>query len=300
MITCIGEALIDLVDGKSIVGGCPLNVSIAASRLGAPATFYGKFSNDNYGNVILNKLIDNCVIFDPLFCSDEKPTGTSEVTVVNGIVSYKFAIEDSCCPDIRPGELEAAFSNVTDIDVVFFGSLGTVLSPSRESIEKALSTLSPSPVLFYDPNCRPLIIKDREGFAKNAMKYMAQSHIVKLSLEDLEYLFPDVDTESAIAILRKTCMKNLILTKGGEGSVWYVGQTVVECPVYKAGEVADTVGCGDTFSGAVLAYLHENGLLKNVMSLTETQISQILSYASKAAGINSTRVGCNPPSSDEI
>ena len=55
MIACVGESLIDRIGDKCLMGGCPFNVAVAASRLGAPVTFFGKVSSDNFGLSILER-----------------------------------------------------------------------------------------------------------------------------------------------------------------------------------------------------------------------------------------------------
>ena len=65
MVACVGESLIDIVNNKEFVGGCPFNVALAASRLGAPVSYFGKVSSDRLGLMILERMIDNGVLFDP-------------------------------------------------------------------------------------------------------------------------------------------------------------------------------------------------------------------------------------------
>ena len=42
MIGVVGESLIDIVENNELIGGCAFNVAIAASRLGAPVTYFAK------------------------------------------------------------------------------------------------------------------------------------------------------------------------------------------------------------------------------------------------------------------
>jgi orotate phosphoribosyltransferase len=52
MVVCIGEALVDLIDGVAYPGGCPLNTAIAASRLGVQAMLLNRISVDKYGQIL--------------------------------------------------------------------------------------------------------------------------------------------------------------------------------------------------------------------------------------------------------
>jgi fructokinase len=62
-------------------------------------------------------------------------------------------------------------------------------------------------------------------------------------------------------------------------------------------EVADTIGAGDTFSAGVLARLHATGKLdkKRIAALGEDDLTDVLSYAAKAAAITASRPGADPP-----
>ena len=136
--------------------------------------------------------------------------------------------------------------------------------------------------------------------AISAIRALAgESDIVRVSDEDLGYLFPGIDQLEAEKKLLNICKGSLIVTRGAEGSTWYnKGRKTfrVDAPCFKAGEVVDTIGCGDTFDGAVMAWLERNGFVGNIAGLERDDVSRILDYASKAAGLNCLFEGCNPPS----
>jgi len=60
MIIAAGEALVDLVPDP-VPGGGPMNVAVAAARLGAPTAFLGRVSTDEYGDTIWRHLDDSGV-----------------------------------------------------------------------------------------------------------------------------------------------------------------------------------------------------------------------------------------------
>jgi fructokinase len=61
--------------------------------------------------------------------------------------------------------------------------------------------------------------------------------------------------------------------------------------------VADTVGAGDTFSAALLAWLDEAGQLAKdrIAALTKDRLGAALDFASRAAAIAVSRPGADPP-----
>ena len=296
MIACVGESLIDRIGDKTLIGGCPLNVAVAASRLGAPVTFFGKISSDEYGLSILEKMIDDGILFDPQSCNASEPTLCSKATMgEDGKASYTFDYEGTAACSMTEAELSASFANEGDIDLVFFGSISLLMEPFCDAIVPAMRKISTKPRWFLDPNVRPSMIKDPEAYRKMILSLAGESDIVKVSDEDLSYLLPGLEASEAEKKLSGMCRSNLIVTRGAEGSSWYTKSFRVDCPAFLIDWFVDTIGCGDTFDGAVIAYLERNGLIGCLENLSREDVGKMLDYASKAAGLNCLFEGCNPP-----
>lgn len=309
MIVCIGESLIDVVDGENHVGGCPLNVALAASRLGASVALFSKISQDSMGRLILETLIDNCVMFDPPMCSSPLPTLKGHAVVDGkGCASYKFDWVDSAAVSFSQKELENAFSVMTDIDFVMTGSLGTVLPPGCNEIFPAISVIEPKPVVFYDPNVRPSVIACMDDFRRKMLEYTVKSDIVKVSDDDLALVYGSRGLKSAVDEFKGFCNENnvhLIVTGGSKGSTWFAPSFSVDVPAVKVKDVVDTIGCGDAFDGAILMQLQKR---KDSMDLSSSTPSRVvldslgpedvgimLGFASKASALNCLEKGCDPP-----
>ena len=309
MIVCIGESLIDVVDGGNHVGGCPLNVAMAASRLGASVALFSKVSQDSLGRLILETLIDNCIMFDPPMCSSPLYTMKGHAVVdEKGSASYKFDWEGSATVSFTQKELENAFSVMTDIDFVMTGSLGTVLPPGCDEIFPAISTIEPKPVVFYDPNVRPAVIACMEDFRRKMLEYTAKSDIVKVSDDDLALVFGPNGADASANGFRRFCKDHnvhLVVTRGSNGSTWFAPSFAVDVPAFEVNDVVDTIGCGDTFDGAILMQLQKMKDEMNLPSSTPARavldslghedVRRLLGFASKASALNCREKGCNPP-----
>ena len=296
MIACVGESLIDRIGDKTLIGGCPLNVAVAASRLGAPVTFFGKISSDEYGLSILEKMIDDGILFDPQSCNASEPTLCSKATVgEDGKASYTFDYEGTAACSMTEAELSASFANEGDIDLVFFGSISLLMEPFCDAIVPAMRAIQTSPRWFLDPNVRPSMVRDAEAYRKMIISLAGECDIVKVSEEDLSYLLPGLEPSEAEARFLSMCRSNLLITRGENGSTWLTRDIRVDCPAFIAGSVVDTIGCGDTFDGAVIAYLQRNDLIASLEKLGRSDIETMLDYASKAAGLNCLFEGCDPP-----
>ncbi len=68
-------------------------------------------------------------------------------------------------------------------------------------------------------------------------------------------------------------------------------------------DVKDTIGAGDTFFSAALAYLFDHEKLSHrtlVSEMTAEELEVCLAFATKAAAINCTREGADPPYKNEM
>ena len=301
MIVCVGESLIDVVSKKDAVsetvGGCPLNVALTTSRLGASTALFTKVSNDSYGSLILEKLIDNCIMFDPQLCNFDEPTLLSQAIIdQDGKAKYIFDWKQTVASNATVAQLSKAFAVMTDIDFIMTGSLMLTFPSSREAVFPAIETIKPSPVIFYDPNVRPAVIENMEDFRKHLLEYAQRCEIVKISEEDLKTVFSTLNLEQAIQEMKKHCKRHLIVTLGEKGSSWYAPDFEISVPAVPVENLVDTIGCGDVFSGAILAQLQkrkDSGKI-SIGDLSLQEAKKMLEFASKQAADNCTRLGCEP------
>ena len=88
----------------------------------------------------------------------------------------------------------------------------------------------------------------------------------------------------------------VVVTLGSDGAVGLTSDAVVNSPGVRV-KVADTVGAGDAFMSALLAWLDDRGLLRHDMlaTLSENTLRDALAYANRAAALACTRLGADPP-----
>ena len=307
MIICVGESLVDVVykddTVTETVGGCPLNVALTTARLDASTALFSKTSTDAYGNLILEKLIDNCVMFDPQLCNQALPTLCAKAMIdKDGKAQYLFDWKQTVASNVTVEELSKAFSVMTDIDFIMTGSLMLAFPTTRDAVFPAVNTINPKPVVFYDPNVRPAVIEDMDDFKVRMLEFARQSEIVKISEDDIKLVFPKNSIEEAIDELRKVCKLHLIVTRAEKGSTWYAKNFEVNTLSQKVEHLVDTIGCGDVFSGAILAKLQKrkDSGKQDVENITEEEAKEMLEFATRAASYNCTQKGCEPPTEAQL
>ncbi|WP_320130745.1 carbohydrate kinase [uncultured Sphaerochaeta sp.] len=316
MIGVIGEALIDFIgisreersyNFASFVGGCGLNAATAAARLGSSVSFFGKLSNDMFGVRILDHLVDNKILFDPELCNSFLPSMIGFAQLDDqGKAQYAFYSKNTASVCLTSEELCNSMSNHSNLKVLHIGSVSLAIKPGCDEILDAIDFYTPRPIVFLDPNVRPTVIEDFEAYRARLFKACKLADIIKLSDEDLLLLYPGLAVEEAAKTLCSEVSAHVILTRGKQGSTWFspkkfsVNSPIIDLPV------VDTVGAGDTFSGAILSFLHENNYFGQdgedpvLHDLDREIIEKAMRYANAAASINCSRKGCNPPTQEEV
>jgi fructokinase len=189
-----------------------------------------------------------------------------------------------------------------------FGSISVVMEPVGSAIESfILGEAALRTVTAFDPNIRPFIIKDRTAYLKRFERLTRASTIVKVSLEDFEYIEPAARPEEALKKLIDIGTRLAIITLGpcgaqailrrDDGDVITASAEGVKVPC-----LVDTVGAGDTFLGAFLVWLDKRSKLSHngIAGLSEDDLYNALVFANKAAAIVCGRKGAEPPYMEEI
>ncbi|MDC7238054.1 MAG: carbohydrate kinase [Sphaerochaetaceae bacterium] len=312
MIFVIGEYVIDLVDDKKNnyachLGGCGLNCAVACAKQGAPTAFISPISEDANGKKVLNYLIEKEILFEPDLCNTKAPSTLALATIEeSGSAKYDFYLKNTASMVLSSEELLSALTAHTDIKAVHIASLSLLLNPTSSAIYDVLSFLNPRPVIFVDPNIRAQEVVKIINWKKKLISFFEIAAIIKLSDEDLEFIFEGLSQEEAIESLKKiNPHAHIILTKGSQGATWYTSDNKIFNQKNYDVKVVDTIGSGDTFSGSLLAYLSKEGAFGDYienpkLEIQDSLIKKALKYACYSASLNCAKNGCNPPSESEV
>jgi fructokinase len=292
-----GEVLIDLIpagaDRKPIVGGGPANTAKALSKLGIDTQFIDGISTDEYGQLAKDDLVTSGVKLDYVKYSD-KPTCLAIVSLSDsGSASYEFVIDNTATFDFTLDWLPNPETDQPSL--LHIGTLATAIEPGASALfDWAQYVVKVAPIVF-DPNIRPAVISDRELYVKQVEKWVSISSAVKVSDEDIMWLYPSFEIEQVVNSWLTTGPSLIVVTYGDQGLAGYrEGEKVNVDAVAVA--VADTVGAGDTVGAILVEAIVQDGL----SSLSGVRLEMMLKRAAKAAAITVSRTGANPPTLKEI
>jgi len=302
MFIVVGEALIDLVGqrgGSTFVahaGGSPANVALGLARLGDPVTLVTRLGGDAFGRMVRDHLETAGVVVDgggdPGFS-----TSLAIATLAAGVASYDFRIEwDVGRLDPLPVEARCLHT----------GSLATVLAPGSRAVvdlmrrehERGRVTIS------YDPNVRPALMGDATSARESVEELVALSDVVKVSDEDLAWLYPGESDEDVAQRWLSGGPALVVVTRGGAGLYAVTPRQVVRREAVPI-DLVDTVGAGDSFTSGLLDGLLSAGLIggehrRTIAGTDESTLESILERAATVAAITCSRPGAAPPSRSEL
>lgn len=294
MIVSCGEALVDLVPDP-VPGGGPMNVAIAAARLGAPSAFVGRVSTDRYGQMIWDHLQANDV--DLRAC--ERGSEPTARAIVEHRPHLVFRFEGDNTADMN---LEIADLSRLDIGphIVHGGTLGLFRGRTADTLATLVE--GHRGIVSLDPNIRPQIIDDRSRWEHYHQRWVANAHIYKSSDEDFDWIWPNRALASCAEQLLDGAARVVFATHGADGVTvyWRGGELKV---AGRSVEVVDTVGAGDTFAAMVLVALRERGLAASADTMGELGLAEWQSIAERAvaaAAITCSRAGADPPRAIEL
>ncbi len=248
IIIGIGELLWDVLPTGKKAGGAPINFVYHASSLGAESYAISAVGKDPLGDEIMQE-IDKIGI-GHLIELVNYPTGTVLVELKDGIPNYTI-IEGVAWDHIPLTEDMKQLAKRAD--AVCFGTLAQRSETSRDTIQALLSFVPEGSYRILDVNIR------QHYYSKEIIvSSLRNCNVFKINDDEL-LLMKEVfeiqeknDADACRWFVETFNLKFMILTAGADYSAIYTPNDVshIKTPNVK---VVDTVGAGDSFTGAFIS-----------------------------------------------
>ncbi len=281
----IGEALWDMLPEGKKLGGAPANFAYHASQFGLEGLAVSAIGHDALGEELVGQLEEHALPYH--LARVDYPTGTVQVTLDSqGVPQYE--IKTGVAWDNIPYTKELA-DLAANCQAVCFGSLAQRSPVSRESIGLFLDAVPEDCLKVFDINLR------QDFYNKEVLEAsFRRCDILKINDEELVVMarlfnLPGLALEEKCRYLIKEYnLKMLILTCGVNGSYVFFdgGMSFLETPKV---QVADTVGAGDSFTGAFVGSL-----------LTGKSVTEAHETAVKVSAFVCTQSGAMPTIPDNL
>ncbi|GAA3732232.1 carbohydrate kinase [Plantactinospora mayteni] len=296
----VGEALVDVVHGRGgsvrrHAGGSPANVAVGLARLDRPVHLLTRTGDDPHGALVRGhlraagvRLVGTTV--------DDRPTATAAAFLdATGAARYEFDLHWEL-PDAPP--LPAG------IVALHVGSIGAYLEPGADAVDRIVRELRGRATVSYDPNIRPALAADPDRVRNQIVAMVGLSDLVKVSDEDLAWLWPDASPEAVATEWLGSGPAIVVVTEGARGSFALTRDGLTRVPARPV-SVVDTVGAGDAFTVGLLDALAAADLLgagrrAALRRVDGPTLHRVLDHAARLSAYVCARPGAQSPSTADL
>lgn len=300
-VVALGELLIDFAakskdpDGYPTMaanpGGAPGNFLAALNVYGKKTAFLGKVGADTFGHLLLGTLQKAGIETKGVIADPDYFTTLAFVTFDSaGDRSFSFARKPGADTQLCWEEVDQSL--IDEARVFHFGTLSLTDEPARTATRKAASYAKETGKLIScDPNLRVPLWRSEEEAREQMLWSLQQADLVKISDNEVSFLWACSPEEGAEKLLREFDVKLAMVTLGAEGCLLRTKNACFRAPAPKVHPV-DTTGAGDIFGGSAVARFLD--LKKAPDALTQEDLSYIGAYALMAASLSTEHSGGIP------
>lgn len=300
-VVALGELLIDFAPVSTDAagyptlaahpGGAPANFLAALTMYGAKTALLAKVGADAFGKLLVGTLEQAGIETGGIAMDPDTFTTLAFVTIdETGNRAFSFARKPGADTQLRFEELDLSF--IDEARVFHFGTLSLTDEPARSATYRAVEyAKSRGKLVTYDPNLRKPLWQDLEEAKKQMLWGLTQANIVKISDEEVDFLWHCTPEAGADRLLEEFGVTLAMVTLGPKGAylknrngACHVASPKV-CPV-------DTTGAGDIFGGSALSRIL--ALDTPPEALTVAQLEAIGTFAATAASLSTESFGGIP------
>lgn len=294
-ILCMGEMLIDFTPGSDGMysyvanpGGAPANVAVSIQRNGGKAGFLGRLGEDSFGHLLLDTLQKEGV---EVLCPELTNKAITTLAFVtldeNNDRHFTFARKPGA--DMLLCEADVENVDFTKWDIVHAGSVSQSAQPEREAVLLAIKKAKEcGKLVSFDVNFRENIWS-QDACKEQVDKILPYVDLLKISEEELSFVGGE---EKIPSLMKEHQITVLVLTMGGDGSRIYFDDQIEQIHSLQV-PVVDTTGAGDSYWGAFLCKLLEQGV-NATQDITMGKLLECGKYGTASSGLCVQRAGGIP------
>ena len=300
-VIALGELLIDFAS-KSVdaagyptmaanPGGAPGNFLAALNAYGKKTAFLGKVGDDAFGQMLLGTMNQAGIQTKGILVDPTVFTTLAFVTFdETGDRSFSFARKPGADTQLTWEEIDKTM--IDEARVFHFGTLSLTNDPARTATQKAVAyAKEKGKLITCDPNLRKPLWATMEEAKQQILWSLHQADVVKISDEEVEFLWDCTPEEGAEKLLAEYGVSLAMVTLGPKGCLLKTANAACAVPGPKVNPI-DTTGAGDIFGGSAVSRLLDLG--KDIGDLTEADLAYIGRFATTAASLSTELLGGIP------
>ena len=298
-VVALGELLIDFAPhstneaGYPVLsanpGGAPGNFLAALTKYGCRTAMIGKVGDDAFGRALIGTLREAGIDTRGILSDPNVFTTLAFVSLdASGNRDFSFARKPGADTCLTAEEVDESL--LAGTKVFHFGTLSLTDEPAAQATRHAVELARRNGALIsLDPNLRKPLWK-REEDAREAIEWsLRQADIVKISDEEISWLWGLTPEEGAEKLLEEYPASLVYATLGPKGC--YAASRTCRVTVQSPSgiHVVDTTGAGDIFGGSAMSRFIATG--KKPADLTEEELRRIVRFACTAASLSTQTHG---------
>ena len=298
-VVALGELLIDFTcqstdtDGYPTMaahpGGAPANFLAAAAHFGGKTALLGKVGTDTFGRLLTQTLRGAGIETEGIVADADVFTTLAFVTLdAHGDREFSFARKPGADTQLRFDEVRLPL--IDQARALHFGTLSLTAEPARETTRRVVAyAKAQGKLITYDPNLRKPLWNTMDEARKQMLWGLEQADVVKISDEEVEFLFGLSPEAGAAHILEHYPVKLVFVTCGADGCIFQNACAAGHVDGLFGLHVVDTTGAGDIFGGSAVWRVLQSGKAPDALDADE--LRQITQFACKMAGLSTTFYG---------
>ena len=262
-------------DAAFYPGGKGANQAVAAARLGADVSLYGKVGDDPFGGRLIDGLRGSGVDVGDVEIEPETASGLASIWV-GAKGDNAIVVSAGANGRVDTEYVERHLERITDADVLLLQ-----LEVPIETVAFLLGALPPAD---------PLVVLDPAPARDLSALPLSRIDVLTPNETELRVVGGEDDLEAGARRLLDAGIGDVVCTFGVEGAVWFApGRTTVRFPAPKV-DAVDTTAAGDAFNGALAWALHRRSL------------KEAIPFAVAAGALATTVPGAQPslPSLEDV
>lgn len=298
-VVALGELLIDFAPVstdesgyptiKAQPGGAPGNFLAALQKYGCSTALIGKVGADSFGKLLIGTMTEKGISTRGILADPKVFTTLAFVTLdATGNREFSFARKPGADTCLTAEELP--FDLLDACSVFHFGTLSLTSEPARTATQKAVAyAREHGKLISFDPNLRKPLWPSDEAAKEQIEWGLHQSDIVKISDEEIEFLWGLSPEEGAQKLLKEYGVRLVYATLGPKGCHFANRNGCGEVPSPTGIHVVDTTGAGDIFGGSAMSRFRRLG--KAPEDLTVEEMRAVTRFACCAASLSTQTHG---------
>jgi 5-dehydro-2-deoxygluconokinase len=285
-----GVGLEDVETFSKFLGGSPMNVAVAAARLGHSAAVLTGVGDDSFGRFVRREMVrlgvaDDYVITTTQFAT---PVTFCEIFPPDDFPLYFY--RQPSAPDMQLRAVDLPLEVIRDAKLFWVSLTGLSEEPSRSAHHAALATRGRAQHTVFDLDYRPMFWTGAAEATEQVRRHLGQFTVAVGNREECQIAVGETEPDRAADALLEAGVEIAIVKQGPKGTLAKTREERVVVPPTPI-KVVNGLGAGDAFGGSLC-----HGLLSG------WSLERIVAGASAAGAIVASRLECSTamPIADEV